>query len=98
MSKLSQKLLFRKKRENSEGKTAYLTVGRWQPPHKGHAVLIEKTLQLAQENDGHAYVFISSKEPSMEDKWLKDVSKKDFIKIRQEYKIQNPLSRTDRLY
>jgi len=96
--KLSQKLLFRRRLRNSEGKTAYLTVGRWQPPHKGHAVLIEKTLQLAKENGGHAYVFISSKEPSMEDKWLEDVSKKDFIKIRQEYKIQNPLSRTDRLY
>jgi nicotinamide mononucleotide adenylyltransferase len=61
MSSKSQKQQSRMRKSDSTGKTAYLTVGRWQPPHKGHAVLIQKTLQLAQDNDGHAYVFICSK-------------------------------------
>ena len=98
MSKKSQKQQSRSRKRDSVGKTAYLTVGRWQPPHKGHAVLIQKTLQLAQDNDGHAYVFICAKEPSREDEWLKNVSNIDFKKIQQEYKFKNPVSLTDRLY
>ena len=30
-------------RQWPETKVAYLTVGRWQPPHRGHEVLIKKT-------------------------------------------------------
>ena len=97
-SKKSQKQQSRSRKRDSTGKTAYLTIGRWQPPHKGHAVLINKTLQLAQENEGHAYVYIYSKEPSREDDWLKNLTKPDFDKAQQEFKIKNPLDLSKRLY
>ena len=94
----SQKQQSRSRKTNSKGKTAYLTIGRWQPPHKGHAVLINKILQLAQENDGHAYVYIYSKEPSREDDWLKNLSTPDFDNAVREFEIKNPLDPSKRLY
>jgi nicotinic acid mononucleotide adenylyltransferase len=80
------------------GKTAYLTIGRWQPPHKGHGVLIRKTLDLANMNNGHAYAYIYSKPPSREDKWLKNLSKRDLNKEVINFKVKNPLNIGDRLY
>ena len=80
------------------GKTAYLTIGRWQPPHKGHEVLIRKTLDLATMNNGHAYVYIYSKPPSREDEWLKNLSERDFNKEVINFKVKNPLNIGDRLY
>lgn len=80
------------------GKTAYLTIGRWQPPHKGHEVLIRKTLDLATMNNGHAYAYIYSKPPSREDEWLKNLSKSDFNKEVINFKVKNPLNIGDRLY
>ena len=79
-------------------KTAYICIGRWQPPHKGHTVLIKKTLELAIENNGHAFVYIFSYRPSITDEWLKDKTQKEIISYSKQRKIKNPLSTTDRLY
>ena len=98
-NKVSYQPSLRRKRLNtSNNKVAYLTIGRWQPPHKGHAVLIRKTLDLAIQNNGHAYAYIYSKQPSRQDEWLKNLSEKDFNKEVINFKIQNPLNIGDRLY
>jgi len=89
---------YRSRINNAPGKIAYLTIGRWQPPHKGHSVLIRKTLELAKINGGHAFVYIYSKEPSREDEWLKNLSDIDFIGEVDKFKINNPLSVNDRLH
>ena len=96
--KRSQNKLFRDRLNSSKNKVAYLTIGRWQPPHKGHAVLINKTLDLALQNNGHAYVYIYSKEPSRSDKWLADLSLEDFNKEVNNFKVKNPLNIGERLY
>lgn len=88
----------RTKLQNTKNKTAYLTIGRWQPPHKGHAVLINKTLDLALSNNSHAYVYIYSKEPSRLDKWLANLPLKDFNKEVADFKIKNPLNVGNVLY
>ena len=86
-------------RQWPETKVAYLTVGRWQPPHRGHEVLIKKTLDLAVENNGKAFVYIHSYEPDFsQDHWLKDKSYKEVIKFAIEQKNKNPLISSDRLY
>ena len=94
----SQNKLFRDRLNSSKNKVAYLTIGRWQPPHKGHAVLINKTLDLALQNNGHAYVYIYSKEPSRRDKWLADLSLEEFNKEVNDFKVKNPLNIGERLY
>ena len=48
----------------------YFTYGRFQPPTIGHKVLIDKMSALATENQADAYIFISSKQNSM-DKYKK---------------------------
>ena len=40
-------------------KVAVITIGRLQPPHKGHDVLIRDTVQLARNLGGDAFVWIS---------------------------------------
>ena len=90
--------LRRSRLQNTKNKTAYLTIGRWQPPHKGHAVLINKTLDLALANNGHAYVYIYSKEPSRQDKWLANLSIEDFHKEVNSFKTKNPLDVGNILY
>ena len=90
--------LRRNRLQNTKNKTAYLTIGRWQPPHKGHAVLINKTLDLALANNGHAYVYIYSKEPSRQDKWLANLSIEDFHKEVNSFKTKNPLDVGSILY
>ena len=90
--------LRRSRLQNTKNKTAYLTIGRWQPPHKGHAVLINKTLNLALANNGHAYVYIYSKEPSRQDKWLANLSIEDFQREVNSFKTKNPLDVGNILY
>lgn len=86
-------------RQWSETKVAYLTVGRWQPPHRGHEVLIKKTLDLAIKNNGKAFVYIYSYEPDYsQNHWLKDKSFKEIIEFVREQKNKNPLISSDRLY
>ena len=38
----------------------YFTFGRFQPPHSGHAFLINKVIQLAKENNADYRIFVSS--------------------------------------
>lgn len=40
--------------------TAIFTFGRFQPPTKGHGVLIKEVERLAKETDADGYVFVSS--------------------------------------
>ena len=40
-------------------KVAVITIGRLQPPHKGHDVLIRDTVQLARDLGGDPFVWIS---------------------------------------
>ena len=47
------------KNKNEEKNTAVITIGRLQPPHKGHDVLIRDTVQLARDLGGDAFVWIS---------------------------------------
>jgi len=47
-------------RKKSGHKKAYFVFGRFQPPHAGHAGLIERLYTLAQEDGADPYVFPSS--------------------------------------
>ena len=38
----------------------YFTFGRFQPPHSGHAFLINKIIELAKENNADYCIFVSS--------------------------------------
>ena len=38
----------------------YFTFGRFQPPHSGHAFLINKIIELAKENNADYRIFVSS--------------------------------------
>jgi hypothetical protein len=44
---------------NVKSKIAVFTVGRFQPPTKGHEVLIDKVAEVASEKGADAYVFVS---------------------------------------
>ena len=46
-------------KNEEEGKPVVITIGRLQPPHKGHDVLIRDTVQLARDLGGDSYVWIS---------------------------------------
>jgi hypothetical protein len=48
-----------KKSASNNKKVAVITIGRMQPPHKGHDVLIRDTVQLARNLGGVPYVWIS---------------------------------------
>ena len=41
-------------------KKIYFTFGRFQPPHSGHAFLINKIIELAKENNADYRIFVSS--------------------------------------
>ena len=60
----SRPVAFRKKREKaSKGsiKTAILATGRWEPPHVGHAKIIQTAYNIAENIRGHAFVFVCGK-------------------------------------
>ena len=38
-----------------------MATGRWQPPHVGHAVIINKAYEIAEQERGHAFVFVCGK-------------------------------------
>ncbi len=80
------KWMYTQKIMEASGKTAYLTFGRWQPPHKGHSRLIKTVLSHAFMNDGHAYVVVTEK-PTFNSTYFND---KPDLKYKQE--IRNPLS------
>ena len=51
----------RKRRNRPSIKTAVLATGRWQPPHVGHALLINKAYEIAKARRGHVFVFVCGK-------------------------------------
>ena len=77
--------------KKNKNKIAYICIGRWQPPHKGHEILIKKTLELALANNGHAFVYIFSYSPSSSDDWLKDKTQKEIISYARERRIKKIL-------
>ena len=60
----SAPVAYRKKRQKAEKgkiKIAVLATGRWQPPHVGHVVIINKAYEIAEQERGHAFVFVCGK-------------------------------------
>ena len=43
----------------SSDKEAIITIGRWEPPHRGHEVLIRDTIQMARDVNGKPFVWVS---------------------------------------
>ena len=40
-------------------KEAVIAIGRWEPPHRGHEVLIRDTVQMARDVNGSPFVWVS---------------------------------------
>jgi nicotinic acid mononucleotide adenylyltransferase len=47
------------KRSSNKIKSAVITIGRWHPPHKGHEVLIQGTIDAADEIGADPFVWMS---------------------------------------
>lgn len=47
------------KRTSNKIKSAVITIGRWHPPHKGHEVLIQGTIDAADEIGADPFVWMS---------------------------------------
>ena len=47
------------KRPSNKIKSAVITIGRWHPPHKGHEVLIQGTIDAADEIGADPFVWMS---------------------------------------
>ncbi len=43
----------------SPDKEAIITIGRWEPPHRGHEVLVRDTIQLARDVKGKPFLWVS---------------------------------------
>ena len=43
----------------SSDKEAIITIGRWEPPHRGHEVLIRDTIQMARDVNGKPFLWVS---------------------------------------
>lgn len=43
----------------SSDKEAIIAIGRWEPPHRGHEVLIRDTVQMARDVNGSPFVWVS---------------------------------------
>ncbi len=61
----------------SDEKIAVITIGRWQPPHRGHEVLIRDTLNMARELRATPFVWIS---PSRTDMIPSDMEEGEYLK------------------
>lgn len=76
---------------NSKGEMTALTIGRWEPPHKGHSILIKATVEKAREFGGTPYVWLS---PCITD----DPDHEREGWDREERTISDPLSVCQRIY
>jgi len=72
-------------------KIAVITIGRWQPPHRGHEVLIRDTLNMARELRATPFVWIS---PSRTDMIPSDMEEGEIL----ERTVNDPLSVPQRVY
>ena len=43
----------------SSDKEAIITIGRWEPPHRGHEVLVRDTIQMARDLNGKPFLWVS---------------------------------------
>ena len=43
----------------NDDKEAIIAIGRWEPPHRGHEVLIRDTIQMARDVNGSPFVWVS---------------------------------------
>ena len=43
----------------SSDKEAIITIGRWEPPHRGHEVLVRDTIQMARDVNGKPFLWVS---------------------------------------
>jgi hypothetical protein len=43
----------------SSDKEAIITIGRWEPPHRGHEVLVRDTIQMARDVKGKPFIWVS---------------------------------------
>ena len=71
-------------------KVAVITIGRWQPPHKGHDILLRDTCQLATNMHGEPFIWVS---PSRTDSTYDDEEGEI-----TERTVSDPLSVSQRLY
>ena len=71
-------------------KVAVITIGRWQPPHKGHDILIRDTCQLSTNRHGEPFIWVS---PSRTDSTYDDEDGEI-----TERTVSDPLSVSQRLY
>lgn len=79
------------------GKTAVFTFGRFQPPHSGHALLIDSVINKAYEVGGDAFIFTSKKDNDFTNKenWTKYLNTKS-EKVKKS-SSENPLKIADKV-
>jgi len=78
--------MYKQKLMDAPNKVAYLTFGRWQPPHIGHKNLIDFAMNMANDNHAHVYVVVTEK-GTINSNYYND---KPDLKI--EYELKNPLT------
>lgn len=78
--------MHKQKLMDASKKIAYITFGRWQPPHKGHVNLLNNVLNYAIQNNGHAYIVVTEK-PTINSTYFNDKPQKKY-----EQEMRNPLS------
>lgn len=76
----------------SRNKVAVITIGRWQPPHKGHDILIRDTIQKSIDLKGDPFVWISPSNIDLAGYQPIDISKS--IQLNS----SDPLTACQRLY
>ncbi len=81
-----------RKRSPTSALVAFVTIGRWQPPHMGHFLLIDELYQKAMEDGmAEAFVYVTDKitvRPAsgwVHENW-------------DEYNMKNPLTGIQKLY
>ena len=81
-----------KTRQKTSALTAFVTVGRWQPPHMGHFLLIDELYQKAMDDGmAEAFVYVTDKIKVKPDSgWVSE--------NWEEYNRKNPLTGIQKLY
>ena len=82
----------KKSRQKTSELTAFVTVGRWQPPHMGHFLLIDELYRKAMQNgEAEAFVYVTDK--------IKVRPESGWVHANwEEYNRKNPLTGIQKLY
>ena len=94
----SKQLKMRRERIESKrlgDKIAFLTIGRFQPPHRGHSQLIENLLNIANKECDHAYVYIFTEKPNRGQRWYQNMSDDEYKREVAKFNNNNPLNGPD---